>query len=475
MTYRFRSLGVGSAAHQQARRRRNLGPAALLVDPSSPYSYSVSSGPLAPYFQTIGDVSDLGVPENTLTKDDLSWRRWERYCIIAGTTPWRMDRAAHSGADAAGFDRESRLLCGFLLWCYDDIQPRSKSDPAPKPESAYAMVCGVRRIHRRHNVDMVSCKQLSAVLKGLTKAFIMEHGAEALLPQRREPLGPELLRRLLAGDPATRDGAKLGSGTIDWSSPVFICLGAMFALGGGTGFRKSEVALPANVVFDDRRLSRSSVLWLIGGVIYSDPSRELLLSMVPRRDFVMIKPPRSKADQDGTKFGALPIYLSFDPSDRANAAHWLQRLELRFPCHGQHRKARPLFFEEAKTFRPMSHGTVDRYLGLLLRVLVTEAEACKCSFHSFRVGFACALLAAGCPPATIQALARWSSAESLAVYARLNPADYAGWVSKALLQRTDSVTTRRLPPLPLIDDFDIVASFATAERTFERIERRQGA
>ena len=101
--------------------------------------------------------------------------------------------------------------------------------------------------------------------------------------------------------------------------------------------------------------------------------------------------------------------------------------------------------------------------------------SCPKCCHSSRVGFACALLAAGCPPATIQALARWSSAESLAVYARLNPADYAGWVSKALLQRTDSVTTRRLPPLPLIDDFDIVASFATAERTFERIEKRQRA
>jgi hypothetical protein len=56
---------------------------------------------------------------------------------------------------------------------------------------------------------------------------------------------------------------------------------------------------------------------------------------------------------------------------------------------------------------------------------------------------------------------------------RLNPADYAGWVSKALSQRTDSASTRRLPPLPLIDDFDIAASFATAERTFERIKPSQ--
>jgi len=407
----------------------------------------VSSGPLAPYFQTVGDVADRGVPDNTLIKDDLSWRRWERYCITAGTTPWRMDRAAHSGADAAGFDNEPRLFCGFLLWCYDDIHLLSKADPAPKPENAYALVCGVRRVHRRHNVDMDSCKQLSAMLKGLTKAFIMENGAEALLPMRREPLGPELLRRLLAGDPATSDGVKLGSGKIDWFSALSLCLGAMFALGGGTGFRKSEVALPAATTFDDRRLRRSSVLWHIDGTLHSDPSLELLSSMVPYRDFVVTKPPRSKAVQDGTKFGALPIYLSFDPSERANAAHWLQRLEVQFPCHAQERQARPLFFEDAKTFRPMSHGTVDRYLGLLLRSLMPEAEPVKYSFHSSRVGFASAPLAAGCPPATIQAFASWSS----------------------------SITTRRFPPLPIIDEFDIASSFATSARTFARIERRQGA
>ena len=46
---------------------------------------------------------------------------------------------------------------------------------------------------------------------------------------------------------------------------------------------------------------------------------------------------------------------------------------------------------------------------------------------------------------TLQALARWRSSESLAIYARLNPSDYVAWTSKALNQRTDSTTTRRLP------------------------------
>ena len=375
-----------------------------------------------------------------------------------------MNRAAHSGADPAAYEGECRLLCAFLIWCYDDIQPRSKDSPAPKPESAYAMVCGVRRVHRRHNVTMVSCPQLGAVLKGMTQCFIREHGAEALLPQRRQPIGPALLRRLLS----VPNGSPLGSRKLDWASPLFLCLGCMFALAGGTGFRKAEVALPADTVFDDRRLSRSSILWLINGTIFADPSAAQLLSLVPGRDFAVVKPPRSKADQDGTKFGALPIYLPFDPSDPANAALWLQRLETRFPCPGARRSSLPLFFEDAVSFRPMSHSTVDLLLRHLLLCVLPEDEAAKYSFHSFRSGFACALLAAGCPPATIQALARWSSEESLKVYARLNPNDYGCWISKAMLQRTESTTTRHLPPL--IDDFTMYASFHASDDLFKRAE-----
>ena len=44
----------------------------------------------------------------------------------------------------------------------------------------------------------------------------------------------------------------------------------MFALAGSTGFRKAEVALPSGCAFDDRRLSRASVLWRINGVVYAD-------------------------------------------------------------------------------------------------------------------------------------------------------------------------------------------------------------
>jgi len=73
-----------------------------------------------------------------------------------------------------------------------------------------------------------------------------------------------------------------------------------------------------------------------------------------------------------------------------------------------------------------------------------RCHATRFSIHSFRIGFACTLLAAGCDGFTIQALCRWKSPESLKVYARLNPDDYAGWITKAYGRRAESTTTRNL-------------------------------
>ena len=105
------------------------------------------------------------------------------------------------------------------------------------------------------------------------------------------------------------------------------------------------------------------------------------------------------------------------------------------------------------------HSTVDTYLGHLLDVHVPAEKVASYSFHSFRIGFACALLAAGCPYDMIQALARWRSDKIVAIYARLNPGDYTAWVAKALLQETTSTTRTRLP---IIDAREAVATFKAA-------------
>ena len=206
------------------------------------------------------------------------------------TQPWRLDRNAHSGTNPVGFDRESHLLCAFLVCCYELIQPRSRMPKAAKPASAFKIIDGVRSCHRRAGIFMVSTKQLTTAMKEITAEHIKEHGSESLLPERKDPTGPTLYRQLLR----TPEGTNLGAKELHWSSQTFLSLGAMFVLSGNTGFRKAKVALPSGCDFDDRRLRRSSLLGGIDVTLHVDPSPEQLRTLVRGRDKAVIKPPRSE-------------------------------------------------------------------------------------------------------------------------------------------------------------------------------------
>ena len=156
------------------------------------------------------------------------------------------------------------------------------------------------------------------------------------------------------------------------------------------------MALSSGCEFDDRHLRRSSLLWEIDGMLYADPSLEQLCALVWGRDKAVIKPPRSKVDYDGTTWGAHPIWLVCDDTDVANVARWLLRLELRLPLRrGQ--RAVTLLFVSSAALQPVLHSTVDCYPEHLLRANVPEERTKAYSFHSFRIGFSCALLAASCP------------------------------------------------------------------------------
>jgi len=157
---------------------------------TSPFAYDPTSGPMSGYFNALPHVIDAGISKATLSRDALAWRRWTEFCAGVPTQTWRLDRNAHSGADPVGFDRESRLLCAFLICCYETIQPRSSKSKAAKPASAFKRIDGVRSVHRRAGIFMVSTKQLTMVMKGITAEHMKEHGSESLLPERKDPIGP---------------------------------------------------------------------------------------------------------------------------------------------------------------------------------------------------------------------------------------------------------------------------------------------
>ena len=297
-------------------------------------------------------------------------------------------------------------------------------------------------------------------LRGLLAHHCETYGFRSLLPHRKEAIDYSLMLQLLATPPGTR----LGSLSLDWSAPLFLCLGAAFCLAAFTGCRAAEAMAPNSDDYCDgpseKRYRRDNVSWRINGVIYADPTTQQLLCMVPERDGCVVIPPPSKSDPFGLFFSSHPIHLLWDPNDPGNACDWLLRIELRYPLHGGARSRHALFFRDEK-LTPMTQSTLDTYLHHLLCLYLTEEDARKRSFHSFRIGLACCLRASGCPDSIIQALCRWRSPESIPIYGRLNAEARSSYLKAAFKTRATSVSSANLPTL---DIDDALAAFAGAAR-----------
>ena len=96
----------------------------------------------------------------------------------------------------------------------------------------------------------------------------------------------------------------------------------------------------------------------------------------------------------------------------------------------------------------MRQRDLESSLHALLIVIFGAQGAGMYSWHSFRVGLACALLAAGAPESTILALCRWRAASSLRVYARITFEDYTSWLRRAEAEDVRAIQGPNLPPLP---------------------------
>ena len=75
------------------------------------------------------------------------------------------------------------------------------------------------------------------------------------------------------------------------------------------------------------------------------------------------------------------------------------------------------------------------------------------TWHSIRIGLACALFDAKCPDSVIQLICRWASPDSLKAYRRLGVAQNLQWVDRAQRARIDAV---QVPNLPRLDNQPLV-------------------
>ena len=82
------------------------------------------------------------------------------------------------------------------------------------------------------------------------------------------------------------------------------------------------------------------------------------------------------------------------------------------------------------------------------------------TWHNFRISLACALLAAKCSNAQIQAVLRWQTEESLRIYARMGVEEQLSLVSQAQLATISAVQSRNLPIFEKFDLFLAMQSIA---------------
>ena len=388
-------------------------------------------------------ATHLAAPKSTLDGENSAWRLyWQPYCEYLGIEPVLSDMEAMSGNNSDMYAVYSAIVAGCLPWVMERMPPKAGSGRTHAlPTSGLKVLGHVRRIHlkRYHLPHFVPLTLAVQVCDGLCKQYIVDHGPDALTPQRKEPLTNEIVRKILG---LFRTGVVFGGRTVDMSHPGWASLAAMFATLAQTGFRKAEVCLAAGAAWTKAHISLANVSWLIGGVIVIFPTLEQLRNL-KKGDYCLLRPPPSKADPLGLHWGASTIYLRFDPDELICAAKFIAWMEIARAVPAAQRADVPLFVN-------FSYGPwravplTDMFKEVLLAAEVPQEHLRRYSMHSWRIYLACALLAAGASNGTIQAMLRWRSDEALKIYARINDVEYADQLAKASQANISSVRTTTL-------------------------------
>ena len=166
-------------------------------------------------------------------------------------------------------------------------------------------------------------------------------------------------------------------------------------------------------------------------------------------DVVLLAPCVSKSDQFGEQHCPFPSILPHDGSN-TSAAAGIRDIELEQPCAPDARRTTALFADEGGG--PFTYDILHRELRQLLAAVFGANVASTLTWHSFRIGLACALHAADCPDAVIQLICRWACPESLHVYRQMGLEKHVFWTEKARCAVFDAT---RVNNLPVLDNEDV--------------------
>lgn len=402
----------------------------------------------------------------TMAVDSGGWRKyWVPFCRRLNTPAFRRDPTAAQPGNKY-FVREVALFTWFLLYVWEHIRPRRRSDKQAKPSSIYNVLQQVRRTHKRHNLGHC-LPPVSAVIntiKGMTKWFVSVHGAEALLPHRKEPLPMDVISAILRL--TTNEMMVAMRCNCEHAAMAFQAFLALLCI---SGFRKGDICPPPHERHGPQHASWASVVWMVEGmpeITCPSAAQTRLLLSTERTTYMAITSSVMKNDPDSTRFGSNYIYTRLVQHDATNTAWKMLLLEAKqsFPSRAA-RHGTPLFGPSwGESF---SHSALDTYhLRVLQQVSARYPEVLprhtiiRYSLHSYRISLAVRLVALTRPDGsravdndTVKHMCRWLSDESLKVYARIGAEQYASLLERAAQVRVDTVQAKTLwEQVPYLDE-----------------------
>jgi integrase len=442
-TYSSVSLSAASTAFQTAKEDRIEGLWAALRSEMGPNRIGCDDEQLRDMCEAaIGALdNDDGLMKGNASSD---WKAWQGYCDWANILPWRTDLQAASGSDPIARQRETVIWINALLFIYPRMKNAKGRIEPPKPTSALAILRSIKRMHTKLDLPVVP---LGPVVRAVTK--LMEqyrdlNGAEALQPHRKEPLTSEYICRLLEVEKkrtATSVSARL----------TYTALWAFLAQ---TGFRKAEVALESGSTYNgNKHFSWDNIKWRIKGKDYPALT-PALRAQLSEGDTAIIRPPPSKSDQLGLRWGPNPIYMPYSDYQPICAARELADLEIHADVKT---RIKTPVFATAKG-HAISKAAADRQFKTSMGEVVPAAELSRYSVHSFRIYLATALAAAGASDSRIQSMLRWASEDALMLYKRTDVNDYMSWVRCASGATFSTIRSQHLPKAEAACDADRAAN-----------------
>ena len=194
----------------------------MLQEDDSAYSIGASAEDV----QWMAEAAAVGDPENvsanTIDQLNSNWRAWCRFITRFNINGGPM-RPELGDLNALGRKREQVIWSCALMWIWGEMKPANGkflppgpphfgAPKPPSPESALAILRGVRRIHTDAGIETPSLKLATRRMTELMMQYAKDVGPENVAPVRKAPLTHTLISDMLY----VRDGAPILKGGKPW-------------------------------------------------------------------------------------------------------------------------------------------------------------------------------------------------------------------------------------------------------------------